>query len=96
MDVQGAGTSLANIQSAVAYKVYLNVVEEMTLPDNFVAFAVINFMGFEVLCFYMPETEGVPLSNLEKLYHGDDRTSQDIKTLKLGPLSERIESETFI
>ncbi len=61
MDVRGPGTSLAsaagNIQAAVAYKIYLYVVKEITLPGTFVVFAVINLVGFAILYYAMPETE---------------------------------------
>lgn len=91
LDVRGPGTSLAsitsNIQAAAAYKFYLYLVKEITLPGTFIAFAVINFVGFGVLYFTMPETEGVPLIELEKLY-ATDREEQ-VGTVELGPLCKK-------
>lgn len=97
MDVRGPGTSLAsisaNIQSAVAYKIYLFAVKEITLAGTFVAFAVVNLVGFAVLYYKMPETEGISLVELETLFSRDrpkhDTEGQVNGTVELDPLRQK-------
>ncbi|XP_058790660.1 facilitated trehalose transporter Tret1-like isoform X2 [Phymastichus coffea] len=66
----GLVSSTFNIYSAMINKVFLYMVQSMTLAGTFLFFTLINFFGLIVLYFILPETEGRTLQEIEQHYAG--------------------------
>lgn len=85
--VRGTATGIAGslfyIFSSIANKIFLYMVESLTLPGTFLCSACINLGGVIVLYFIMPETEGRTLKEIEEHYAG-------IQNLKHRPKKESL------
>lgn len=66
----GLVSSTCNIYSAIASKVFLYMIEGMTMAGTFLFFTIINILGLIVLYFILPETEGRSLKEIEEHYAG--------------------------
>lgn len=66
----GLVSSTFNIYSAVINKLFLYMIDSMTLGGTFLFFTLINFFGLIVLYYILPETEGRTLQEIEDHYSG--------------------------
>lgn len=75
--------SIGYIFNSIANKVYLYMVNGMSLPGTFLFYTLINFAGGALLYFILPETEGRSLKEIEEHYAG-------IQSLKTRPKKEEL------
>lgn len=71
-NVRGVATGLVgstcNIYAALASKVFLYMLDGMTLAGSFLFFALVNLFGFIVLYWALPETEGKTLAEIQRQF----------------------------
>ncbi|XP_058809108.1 facilitated trehalose transporter Tret1-like [Phymastichus coffea] len=71
-DVRGVATGLVgstcNIYAALASKIFLYMLDEMTLAGSFLFFAFVNLIGILVLYWTLPETEGKTLAEIQRQF----------------------------
>ncbi|CAK9818520.1 Facilitated trehalose transporter Tret1 [Anthophora plagiata] len=79
----GAAGSIGYIWNSIANKVFLYMVDGMSLAGTFFFYALINFVGGVLLYFILPETEGRSLHEIEEHYAG-------IQSLKTRPKKEEL------
>ncbi|XP_060829670.1 facilitated trehalose transporter Tret1-like [Bombus pascuorum] len=79
----GMAGSIGYIFNSIANKVYLYMVNGMSLPGTFLFYTLINFAGGALLYFILPETEGRSLKEIEEHYAG-------IQSLKTRPKKEEL------
>ncbi|KAH7371440.1 general substrate transporter [Pyrenochaeta sp. MPI-SDFR-AT-0127] len=75
--IRSKGVALANLVLALADLVYLQVTPYAFANIGwkfFLVFIIISGLGFFVLIFTLPETKGLPLEELGKLFHDDPAT----------------------
>lgn len=79
----GIAGSIGYVFNSVANKVYLYMVNGMSMPGTFLFYALINFAGGVLLYFILPETEGRSLKEIEEHYAG-------IQSLRSRPRKEEL------
>lgn len=77
--------AICNIFGAIANKTYQDMVDNFGLTGTFFFYSLVNFVGFGVLYFLMPETEGLTLAEIETIY---DRSKKDKKEIEMSPLAK--------
>ncbi|CAL7942106.1 unnamed protein product [Xylocopa violacea] len=77
----GAAGSIGYIFNSIANKVFLYMVNGMTLAGTFLFYAIVNFIGGALLYFILPETEGRSLKEIQEHFAG-------IQNLKTRPKTE--------
>ncbi|XP_054005535.1 facilitated trehalose transporter Tret1-like [Hylaeus anthracinus] len=77
----GAAGSIGYIFNSIANKVFLYMVDGMSLPGTFFFYGMINVAGGVLLYFILPETEGRTLKEIEDHYAG-------VQSLKNKPKKE--------
>ncbi|XP_076220601.1 facilitated trehalose transporter Tret1 isoform X2 [Nomia melanderi] len=85
--VRSSGTGIAGsigyIFNSIANKIFLYMMDGMTLAGTFFFYGLINILGGVVLYFMLPETEGRTLKEIEDHYAG-------VQSLKHKPKKESI------
>ncbi|XP_014217403.1 facilitated trehalose transporter Tret1-like [Copidosoma floridanum] len=75
----GLVTSIGFIFAAVASKIFHSMLSVLTVSGTFMFFATVNYVGLVVLYYFMPETEGRTLAEIEEHFAGkhklDDPTT---------------------
>lgn len=66
----GLSGAIGYIFGFLANKVFISMVNSLTLPGTFWFYAAINFIGCLSLYFVLPETEGKPLSEITNHFSG--------------------------
>ncbi|XP_043515060.1 facilitated trehalose transporter Tret1-like [Frieseomelitta varia] len=79
----GIAGSIGYVFNSIANKVYLYMVDGMSMPGTFLFYSSINFAGGVLLYFILPETEGRSLKEIEEHYAG-------IQSLKSRPRKEEL------
>ncbi|XP_043796666.1 facilitated trehalose transporter Tret1-like [Apis laboriosa] len=79
----GISGSIGYIFNSISNKIFLYMVNGMSLPGTFFFYALINFVGGILLYFILPETEGRSLKEIEEHYAG-------IQSLKTRPKKEKL------
>ncbi|KAJ0172281.1 hypothetical protein K1T71_012254 [Dendrolimus kikuchii] len=74
---QGITTAWDYIISFIGTKILIDLETNFKLSGTFAVYAIFGYVGTVYLYFFMPETEGVPLHEIEKLYTGNFRTFAD-------------------
>ncbi|XP_026667469.1 facilitated trehalose transporter Tret1-like [Ceratina calcarata] len=77
----GMAGSIGYVFTSIANKVFLYMVNGMSLAGTFFFYALINFVGGVLLYFILPETEGRTLNEIEEHFAG-------IQNLKTRPKKE--------
>nr|XP_034185545.1 facilitated trehalose transporter Tret1 [Osmia lignaria] len=80
----GAAGSMGYIFTSTANKVFLYMVNGMSLAGTFLFYALINFVGGCLLYFILPETEGRTLKEIEEHFAG-------VQNLKNRPNKEEVQ-----
>ncbi|KAJ8665259.1 hypothetical protein QAD02_006921 [Eretmocerus hayati] len=73
-ELAGVAGCVCTFASAVASKFFIDQMNLLGTPGCFFSFALVNILGLVVLWPAMPHTDGLSLSELEKLYIKDDDT----------------------
>lgn len=71
---QGITTAWDYIVAFVGTKILINLETNFKLTGTFAVYAMFAYVGTIYLYFFMPETEGVPLHDVEKLYTEEFKT----------------------
>jgi len=66
----GASGSIGYIFGFVANKTYFYMLNSMTLPGTFWFYGVVSLLGCAVLYFFLPETEGRTLHEIQEHFEG--------------------------
>lgn len=80
----GAAGSIGYVFTSIANKVFLYMVNGMSLAGTFLFYALINFVGGCLLYFILPETEGRTLKEIEEHFAG-------VQNLKNRPNKEEVQ-----
>ncbi|XP_066601646.1 facilitated trehalose transporter Tret1-like [Prorops nasuta] len=80
----GAAGSIGYIFTSIANKIFLYMVNGMSLAGTFIFYAAMNIIGGVILYFILPETEGRTLREIEEHYAG-------IQSLKNRPRKETLQ-----
>ncbi|XP_001601078.1 facilitated trehalose transporter Tret1 [Nasonia vitripennis] len=83
----GLVSSTCNVYSAIASKVFLYMIRDMTMAGTFLFFAMVNVMGLIVLYFILPETEGRTLKEIEDHYAGVCKFKDASKPMDQAPVN---------
>lgn len=71
---QGIGAAWNYLVTFIGSKTYVNLETSFQLWGTFAVYAAFGFLGTIYLYFFMPETEGIPLHDIESFYNGKFKT----------------------
>jgi SP family facilitated glucose transporter-like MFS transporter 8 len=77
----GASGSIGYIFGFVANKTYFYMLNSMTLPGTFLFYGVVSLVGCVVFYFFLPETEGRTLHEIQKHFEGSQNLLKEGKML---------------
>ena len=76
----GLSASASYIISFASTKSFQSLQEFLGLPGVFLFYSIMAFLGFFFLYFFMPETEGRPLEDIEKDYQKKSSKIKEVKS----------------
>lgn len=74
---QGFGAAWNYLVTFIGAKTYVDLETSFQLWGTFAVYAAFGFIGTIYLYFFIPETEGIPLHDIENFYNGKFRTFAD-------------------
>lgn len=87
-DVRGLAAgivgAICNIFGAIANKTFQGMVDNFGLNGTFLIYTLVYFVGFVILYFLMPETDGMSLTEIETLFAGKKKIKGEVE---LSPLT---------
>lgn len=87
----GLAGGLGYIFGFLANKLFLTMIESMTLPGTFWFYSAVGLIGALILYFVLPETEGRSLMEIESHYTGGRKLGKFHESMAESPLPRNIE-----